>query len=176
MSKESKFLARVLRHEPEAAGLMLGPGGWVPVEDLLRGMKRAGHAMTMTDLRRIVEENDKQRFTLSDDGSRIRAAQGHSVAVDLALPSAAPPAELFHGTAAASLDAIFVEGLKPGRRQHVHLSMDIATAIRVGQRHGRPVVLRIDAAGMYAAAHSFWQADNGVWLTDAVPRAFIGFA
>lgn len=176
MSKESKFLARVLRHEPEAAGIVLGPGGWVLVDDLLRGMKRSGHGLSWDDLRQIVAENDKQRFTLSDDGCRIRAAQGHSVAVDLALPVAVPPAELFHGTAATSLDAIFAEGLKPGRRQHVHLSVDVATAIRVGQRHGRPVVLRINAAGMHAVAHTFWQADNGVWLTDAVPRAFIGFA
>lgn len=176
MSKESKFLSRVLRHEPEAAGVVLGPGGWVAVDELLRGMKAVGHAMKLDDLLRIVSENDKQRFTLSDDGRRIRAAQGHSVDVDLGLEAAVPPTELYHGTATANLDAIFAEGLMPGRRKHVHLSSDKDTALRVGQRHGKPVALLVDAAGMHAAGHGFWQADNGVWLTDTVPPAFIGFA
>lgn len=98
MSRESKFPSRVLRNEPEAAGVALGPGSWVAVDELLRGMKAAGPAMKLDDLLRIVSENDKQRFTLSDDGCRIRAAQVHSVEVDLGLEAAVPPAELFHGT------------------------------------------------------------------------------
>lgn len=175
MSKESKFLSRVLRHEPELMGLNLGLGGWVRVEDLLRGMKRAGHRLTRDDLHRIVAENDKRRFTLSEDGRRIRAAQGHSVAVDLELRAIAPPCELFHGTARTNLDAIWAEGIKPGRRQHVHLSGDPKTATRVGQRHGKPVVLRIAAGQMHADGHQFWQADNGVWLTHHVAPAYLGF-
>lgn len=176
MSRESKLLSRILRHEPGLAGLTLGPGGWVPVDDLLRGMKRAGHPLRREDLHRIVAESDKQRFTLSADGRRIRAAQGHSVAIDLDLPAAVPPAELYHGTASANLDAIFAQGLVPGKRRHVHLSPDPETATRVGQRHGRPVVLRIDTATMHEVGHVFWCADNGVWLTDAVPPIFIRFA
>ena len=122
MSKESKFLSRVLRHEPELVGLTLGTGGWVLVDDLLRGMKKAGHRLKHDELELIVAENDKRRFTLSEDGRRIRAAQGHSVAIEMGLPATAPPTESFHGTAAASLDAIWAEGIKRGRRQHVHLS------------------------------------------------------
>lgn len=175
MSRESKFLSRILRHEPELAGLSLGPGGWVQVDDLLRGIKRAGHRLTRDDLNRVVVENDKRRFTLSADGRRIRAAQGHSIAVDLDLPAVPPPDELFHGTASANLDAIWKEGIKPGRRQYVHLSGDPETAIRVGQRHGKPVVLRIATGKMHADGHQFWQADNGVWLTDHVAPAYLGF-
>jgi len=175
MSKESKFLSRILRHEPELVGLTLGTGGWVLVDNLLRGMKRAGHRIKRDELELIVAENDKRRFTLSEDGQRIRAAQGHSVAIELDLPAATPPDELFHGTAAASLDAIWADGLKPGRRQHVHLSSDPETATRVGQRHGRPVVLKIATGKMHADGHTFWQADNGVWLTDHVAPAYLGF-
>ena len=175
MSKESKFLSRILRHEPNLIGLTLGLGGWVQVNDLLRGMKRAGHRITPDTLRQIVSDNDKQRFTLSEDGRRIRAAQGHSVPVDLDLAAVEPPATLFHGTARANLDAIFAGGLNPGRRQHVHLSLDEDTAVKVGTRHGKPVVLRVDTAAMYADGLTFWQADNGVWLTATVPPDYLRF-
>jgi len=175
MSKESKFLSRVLRHEPELAGLRLGEGGWVLVDDLLRGMKKAGHQMKREELSQIVAENDKRRFTLSEDGMRIRAAQGHSVAIDLELPAIAPPDALFHGTARTNLDAIWAEGIKPGRRRHVHLSGDHETATRVGQRHGKPVVLCIATGRMHMEGHSFWRADNGVWLTEYVAPEYLGF-
>ena len=176
MSKESKFLSRILRHEPELVGLSLGPGGWVQVDDLLRGMKRTGRAFKREDLRRIVAESDKRRFTLSEDGRRIRAAQGHSVDIDLELPKAIPPKVLYHGTASASLDAIWAEGLLPGRRRHVHLSPDVETAIKVGTRHGRPVVLTVATGRMHADGKTFWQADNGVWLTNTVAPDYLGFA
>jgi putative RNA 2'-phosphotransferase len=72
--------------------------------------------------------------------------------------------------------AIRTEGLKPGDRQHVHLSPDEATAIKVGQRHGRPVVLRVFAGKMWAKGSPFFRSANGVWLTPAVPPEFIEFA
>lgn len=175
MSRESKFLSRVLRHQPELVDLELGPGGWVRVDDLLRGMKKAGHRMRLEDLQNIVAENDKKRFTLSDDGRRIRAAQGHSVRVDLDLPPLQPPSTLYHGTARANLDAIFATGLKPGQRQHVHLSPDHSTAIKVGRRHGKPVVLQIASGRMHSEGLVFWRADNDVWLTDYVEPQYIGF-
>ena len=137
MSREGKFLSRVLRHEPALVGLALSPGGWVLVDDPLRGMKRAGHWLKREDLDRIVAENGKRRFTLSEDRRRIRAAQGHSVTIDLDLPAVAPPDELFHGTASANLDAIWAEGIKHGRRQHVHLSGDPETAARGGRECAR---------------------------------------
>jgi putative RNA 2'-phosphotransferase len=175
MSRASKFLSRVLRHEPELVGLTLGPGGWVAVDDLLQSMKRAGHRLRPEELHALVAENDKRRFTLSEDGTRIRAAQGHSVEIDLDLPATPPPAELFHGTASANLDAIWAEGIVPGRRRHVHLSADTETAARVGQRHGKPVVLRIATGRMHADGHPFWRADNGVWLTERVDPAYLGY-
>ncbi len=175
MSKESRFLARVLRHQPELIGVTLGTGGWIPVDELLHGMKRAGHRLSRGELELLVQDNDKQRFTLSEDRRHIRAAQGHSVEVDLLLNPLEPPAELFHGTAKANLDAIWSNGIKAGRRQQVHLSSDPDTAIRVGQRHGCPVVLKVSASAMHEDGHLFWQADNGVWLTDYVPPQYLGY-
>ncbi len=173
MKQQSKFLSLVLRHTPEKAGLTLDAQGWVTVDDLLDGCAKAGQKIDRATLAQIVATSDKKRFTLSDDGTRIRAAQGHSVAVELGLNPAEPPATLFHGTAAKSVAAIMAEGLKPGRRQQVHLSLDVDTATKVGMRHGKPVVLTVDAFGMHQSGYQFFLADNGVWLTDLVPPQFL---
>ena len=169
----SKFLSRVLRHDPASIGLMLDAQGWGDVNELLAGAKRAGVPLTLERLKQVVAENDKQRFTLSADDRHIRANQGHSIPVDLGLEPVVPPERLYHGTADRFVDAIRREGLLPRRRNHVHLSPDEATATRVGARHGRPVVLVIEAARLHRAGHVFYLAENGVWLTDRVPPEYI---
>ena len=176
MSQKSRVLSFVLRHQPESVGLTLDPGGWVPIDDLLNGLKKAGHHFTRNELEIIVTNDNKSRYTISENGKNIRAAQGHSVAIELNLPALKPPDQLFHGTAARNIDAIRTEGIKPGQRRHVHLSGDTKTAIRVGQRHGHPEVLTIETGRMHADGYLFWQADNGVWLTDHVPAGYLGFS
>lgn len=172
----SKFLSKVLRHAPESVGLRLDEAGWVDVDELLAAAARAGVALDGPTLQRVVAENDKQRFALSPDGLRIRASQGHSVAVELGLAPVEPPEVLFHGTAERNLDSIRAQGLIPGSRTHVHLSADEATAVNVGRRHGRPVVLRVQSGEMHRAGHPFFRSDNGVWLTAAVPAEHIRFS
>lgn len=175
-SKEiSRLLSHVLRHAPERLGITLDANGWTPVDLLIAKAKKAGFKIDRAILEAAVAENDKQRFTLSEDRQLIRAAQGHSLDIDLSLVPSEPPESLFHGTARDNLEAIFAEGLKAGRRQHVHLSLNEETAIKVGSRHGKPVVLRIATGRMHADGFSFWKADNGVWLTDHVPPAYLGF-
>lgn len=169
MSRVPRMIVRALRHDPELLGLALGPGGWVAVPALLRGLKSAGRPISHDELRAIVAADEKGRFTLSPDGQRIRAAQGHSVEVDLQLDLVTPPARLLHGTATRHLDGIFREGLLPGRRQHVHLSETEETARAVGSRHGAAVIFEVDAGGLSEAGHPFWRADNGVWLSGPVP-------
>jgi putative RNA 2'-phosphotransferase len=122
-------------------------------------------------LEAVAAGGSKRRYEI--DGDRIRAAQGHSQPVDLQLEPATPPAVLYHGTVKRFLPAITVEGLVPGQRTHVHLSADVATARTVGARRGRPVVLRIDAAGMHAGGAVFHLASNGVWLAARVPPQWI---
>jgi putative RNA 2'-phosphotransferase len=171
LTAASKFLARVLRHDPGALGLRLGQGGWIPVDELVEAAARHALPLSGALLRQVLEAPGKARFEAR--GGLIRAAQGHSVPVDLGLDSVVPPAVLYHGTVARFLPGILREGLRPGRRVHVHLSADEATAIAVGARRGRPVVLRVDAAGMSAAGHDFFRAANGVWLAGRVPRDFL---
>lgn len=171
--RTSKYLSRHLRHAPEDIGLTLEPGGWVPVQDLLDACARAGQPISRELLDEVVRSNDKQRFSFNEDGRKIRANQGHSVEIDLQLRSTPPPPILYHGTAERNRDAISADGLARMRRHHVHLSADVETARRVGARHGKPLVVEIDAAAMSAAGYEFFRSENGVWLVSDVPTQFI---
>lgn len=169
----SKLLSLVLRHEPQQIGITLDSAGWVAVDELLAAVNRSGVSLKYDLLQRVVAENDKQRFRFSEDKLRIRASQGHSVEVALALPPKTPPEQLYHGTATRFLASIRQHGLLAQSRQQVHLSTDQETAVKVGQRHGKPVVLTVKTAEMHGEGHLFYQADNGVWLTDHVPPRYL---
>ncbi|MEV2237959.1 RNA 2'-phosphotransferase [Micromonospora sp. NPDC049891] len=171
LTSASRFLAYVLRHRPDAVDITLDEGGWVEVEVLLAALARHGRPVTRQVLAELVAGTDKQRFELH--AGRIRAAQGHSIAVDLRLEPVAPPSLLYHGTVARHLSGIRAEGLRPRGRTHVHLSVDRETAATVGARRGDPVVLTVDAAGMHRNGFVFYRAANGVWLTDHVPARWI---
>lgn len=166
----SKFMSFVLRHQPEEVGVALDAGGGARIEELV---ERSKGVLTTALLRQIVAESDKQRFAISTDGQRIRANQGHSIAVDLRLEPRDPPDKLFHGTASRFLPDVLKHGLKRMSRNHVHLSTDTKTARSVGQRYGEPVILRIDARAMRTDGCVFFRSDNGVWLTEAVPSTHI---
>jgi putative RNA 2'-phosphotransferase len=171
--RASKFLAKYLRHDPGAIGLTLDSGGWVGVRELLAACERAGMPMTRAELEHVVATNDKQRFVL--EGERIRANQGHSISVDLGLPTVEPPALLYHGTVARYLAQIRRDGLRPMRRHDVHLSPDVETARRVGARRGKPVILTVRSGAMHEAGHEFRRSTNGVWLTRSVPATYLTF-
>ncbi|QDV36401.1 RNA 2'-phosphotransferase [Tautonia plasticadhaerens] len=172
----SKYLAKYLRHAPEELGLTLRPGGWVPVDDLLDAAERQGFPFSYDELVECVETNDKRRFSFDETNVLIRANQGHSVEVDLHLEGREPPEVLYHGTVEGFLAAIWEEGLVRGRRHHVHLSSDVETARRVGARRGKPLILSVDAGRMRREGHRFFLSANGVWLTDAVPPAYLSSA
>ena len=171
----SKFLSLILRHEPERIGLKLDSAGWTSVDELLVAVNRHGISLSSEQLKRLVETSDKQRFAFSEDRLRIRANQGHSVEVDLQYSSAVPPEFLYHGTPQRFVESIRMKGINKGERHHVHLSADPATAVKVGRRRGRPVVLRIRAGEMHRMGHVFRRSANNVWLVDFVPADFIAF-
>ncbi|MBL9147323.1 MAG: RNA 2'-phosphotransferase [Phycisphaerae bacterium] len=169
----STFLSLVLRHDPAAIGMVLDSAGWVDVEELVACANRSGRALTREQVLEVVAANDKQRFALSEDCRRIRANQGHSISVDLGLVPIAPPEVLFHGTARHSLASILATGLHSVSRQHVHLSADVETALKVGRRHGTPVVLRVDTGRLHREGQQFFRSDNGVWLTSEIAAQYL---
>ncbi|HLL21936.1 MAG TPA: RNA 2'-phosphotransferase [Kofleriaceae bacterium] len=172
-ARVSKFLSLVLRHDPARIGITLDEAGWTDVDALLAACAAHGVAITRAELDALVASSDKQRYALSPDGARIRANQGHSVPVSLGLLPATPPERLYHGTVDAALPGIRAQGIVKGARHHVHLSADMPTATKVGSRRGKPVLLVVRAAEMAAAGHVFYRSENGVWLADHVPPAFI---
>lgn len=169
----SKFLSLVLRHKPETIGVRLEDGGWIEVETLLNACAAHQFPLTREELRAVVTGNDKQRFAFSDNGLKLRASQGHSVDVELGYAPTPPPEVLYHGTAERFLESILEKGLLKGERQHVHLSAEVETAKKVGLRHGKPVVLTVAAAKLSREGVLFYLSDNGVWLVDAVPTAYL---
>ena len=171
LTRVSKYLSLHLRHRPDALGLTLAPGGWVPVDELLRAATSRGFPIGHDERREVVAGNDKRRFSFDEGGTLIRANQGHSVEVDL--EPLAPPPVLYHGTGHRSVSAILTEGLRKMQRHHVHLSADQQTAVKVGARHGRPVVFQVDAEAMARDGHIFYRSANGVWLTDSVPACHL---
>jgi putative RNA 2'-phosphotransferase len=171
--KISKFMSLVLRHQPELIGLRLDEQGWVSVEELKEKAKTKGYHLDLDTLKYVVENNDKKRFAFNDDFSRIRASQGHSIKINLGYEPTLPPDFLYHGTATRFVDAIMKEGLQKRNRHHVHLSLDLDTAYQVGNRHGKAVMLKIDAKAMSAAGYKFYVSENGVWLAEEVPVQYI---
>ena len=170
----SKFLSYVLRHKPEDIGLSLDKEGWADIVELLRLATKHGAPVTRERLDQVVAESDKKRFALSPDGLRIRAVQGHSTrSVDISFEPLTPPPKLHHGTAQRFLHSIHEQGLVPGERQYVHLSADRNTAFPVGQRHGKAVVLTVNAAAMARDGLLFYLSENDVWLTRAVPAKYL---
>ena len=169
----SKFLSLVLRHQPELIGITLDEQGWINVDELLCQAHKHGKIITKDLLNHVVETNAKKRFALSDDKQQIRASQGHSVAVELGYEPQVPPQVLYHGTGSQSVKSIFQTGLEKRSRQHVHLSADTDTAIKVGSRHGKPVVLHVLAGKMHSKGYPFYLSANGVWLTNEVPVEFL---
>jgi len=168
----SKLLSYVLRHNPAHLGLELDAQGWTSVEILLQQLNKQ-HAVSFEQLKYMVDTNSKKRFSFNESFTMIRASQGHSIDVELNYTPQSPPEQLYHGTAEKNLAVILETGLMKMDRHHVHLSADIKTAQQVGQRHGKPVVLVVEAMTMHDNGHIFYVSDNGVWLTDHVPVKFL---
>lgn len=172
-TKLSKLLSLVLRHKPETIGLELSEEGWAETAVLIDKLNANNSPINLEILTQVVENNAKKRFAFNEDLSKIRANQGHSLSVDLQLNPKIPPQFLFHGTAIQNLEKIKGSGLNKMKRQHVHLSSNKKTAEKVGQRHGKPKVLKIASAEMQEKGFVFFESENGVWLTDHIPNEFI---
>lgn len=175
MSKKnlSVFISLILRHKPEEIGITLDKNGWASVDELLDGINKTGRKITFEDLEDIVKTDNKSRYSFNEDKTLIRANQGHSIKVDVELKECIPPNELYHGTASRFLSSIMSNGIKPMSRLYVHLSKDVSTAISVGARHGKCVVLVIDTKKMVKDGVKFYLSSNNVWLVDHIDYKYI---
>lgn len=171
----SKFLSLILRHSPQNIQIQLDENGWANVDELITKCAKHKHIFTFKELEEVVATNDKQRFIFNENKTKIRANQGHSITIDLALQPQTPPDYLYHGTISKFLNDIRKVGLLKMSRQHVHLSPDKETAIKVGSRRGVPVILVVQSNKMHQDGYSFYLSENGVWLTDHVPANYIEF-
>lgn len=169
----SKFLSLILRHKPETIGITLDSNGWANVNELLRRIALGDPDFNMSVLIDIVKTDSKGRYSFNEDMTMIRANQGHSINVDVQLKVETPPDILYHGTSVNSVSSIIKHGLMKMGRLHVHLSDNYDTAIKVGSRHGSPVVLTIHASRMVEDGYKFYISENGVWLTDSVPPQYL---
>lgn len=169
----SKYIALILRHKPEVAGITLDEHGWADTNELLKNLRKKYPGFGLTHLYFIVESDEKQRYSFNEDRTKIRANQGHSIPVDVGLKKAEPPRWLYHGTGKKYVESIDKNGLIPKSRLYVHLSKDVETAIEVGRRHGDPVVYVVESRLMYKAGYEFYLSKNGVWLTKEVPVRYL---
>lgn len=158
---KGKFLAKLLRHNPELIGSEIDENGWMMIKDLTGSGK-----FTLKELEEIVKDDQKGRYELSVDKKKIRALQGHSIpGINPELEEIIPPDILYHGTSYSNLDKIFKSGcIKRMSRDYIHLSGDKETALVVGARHGKPCYIQISAKEMIHDGIKFWKSKNGVYL------------
>lgn len=175
LERLSKFISMILRHKPEVIGITLDEHGWADVDELIKGINETGEEVEFnkTTLEKIVKTDKKQRYSVSQDKTLIRANQGHSIPVDVELEKKEPPKILYHGTGVKSVKAIQEQGLLPMERLYVHLSTDVETATNVGKRHGTPVIFKVNTEQMQKDGYDFFQSVNGVWLTKEVPAKYL---
>ncbi len=180
LTRISKVLSLMLRHDPGRFGVALDPQGWVSVDEVLSSLSGVGFEVDRSVLEEVVTGGSKRRFEISPDdppSDRIRAVHGHNrrLAVNLESEVTEPPAQLYHGTVARFVDSILEQGLVPRERQHVHLSSNLEMAREVGGRRGKPVILQVASGEMFRAGSEFYLSTSGVWLTASVPPQYLSF-
>lgn len=172
LNKLSKYMSLILRHKPDVIGITLDEHGWADVNELIAGISKDS-TFNMEMLEDIVRTDNKQRYSFNEDKTKIRANQGHSIPVDVELQEKEPPEILYHGTGKKYVSSIDRAGLLSKSRLYVHLSSDTDTAIKVGERHGIPVIYKIRSREMFRDGYKFFLSKNGVWLTKDVPIKYL---
>lgn len=167
----SKSAAFLLRHRTSASSD--AADGWWKMEDLLAELGRAQPWADVRLIRDMLASPSEPRFEV--DGDRVRARYGHSVGMPAPVPAERVPSVLYHGTSWTNAGRILGsgEGLLPMKRQAVHLSANVDDAVRVGSRHGSPVVLTIQTSALEAEGIRVHRASDRVWLVPYVPASVL---
>lgn len=169
VTKKSKYLSLLLRHDPSQAGLSLDCAGWTDVRALLHAV-----GWSMSELEEIVSTDEKKRYEFDQYKTKIRASQGHSVDVDLGYEIKIPPEYLYHGTSRDNLDSIKSSGLLKMERHDVHMFADKDLALDIAKkRRKNPIVLAISSGQMSTDGFEFNLSANNVWLVKTVPPSYL---
>lgn len=165
----SKLLALILRHKPEQLGIELDAEGYAPLSEVLAAVRSQIASATLADLEAVVTqlEPEKNRYSIVD--GEIRANYGHSFEGRIQHEAGVPPPVLWHGTPESAIQQISQQGLHPMRRQYVHLTTQPELATRIGARHGKPRLLKVDAAAAHAQGTIFYRANDAFWLALHIP-------
>ncbi|CAE1257683.1 TRPT1 [Acanthosepion pharaonis] len=170
----SKNLSYILRHTAEKMNVAMDSNGYVYVDDLLKLGRFTG--VTANDIKRIVKENDKQRFSLiTEDGTqklKVRANQGHSLkmeSLDLNLSPIEDPDKfptVLHGTYYGHWESIRKEGLKRMKRVHIHFAPGLPgeNCVISGMRSTCDVLIYIDLKKAMQDGLKFFLSANNVIL------------
>ncbi|MCH2437047.1 MAG: RNA 2'-phosphotransferase [Candidatus Poseidoniales archaeon] len=172
----ARRLALVLRHAPEKFDLEMDINGWVDVKDIVRQFKKQGgkrnHWLRPHHLSAIVETDPKGRYDIR--GNTIRATYGHTVEIEIDLPTDNIPDALYYPCDPVETENLLEVGISPSGRSHVHLSASIKTAAEAGHVHfALPTILEVDTAQMIAAGETIWHAGITVYLTDNTPAKYL---
>lgn len=173
LERLSRLMSLVLRHEPERFGLILDAEGFASLAELVEVLRANAPGVGEAEVRAVVATVDPQKQRFLIDGDEIRANYGHSIPGRIRHELAVPPVLLFHGTHVDVLATILSGGLKPMRRQYVHLTVDADLALRVGSRRGAARLVRVRAAAAHGDGIPFYRANEAFWLADQVPARYL---
>ena len=175
LERITRIIAGCLRHFPQRYGLKLDPGGWVSVDELVGAVLRKVpryRFLKSSHIQAIVETDDKGRYEIKD--GLMRATYGHTLNVILDLPTDNIPPKLFYPIPKSKSDQIIVEGIKPVRRNKVHLSGSIETCVTAGVSIKEEIeVLEVDAEAMQKDGIKIMRAGKVVYLCDDVPPNYV---
>jgi len=175
----SKFLSYVLRHGAQKEGLQMTPDGYILVDDILAHRNARGRSVV--DVRRVVDSNDKQRFSLSEKQGRlyIKANQGHSIEVQQLSLKPVTDLSLYpivvHGTYYDPLPLILRDGLNRMSRTHIHFAVGLPGDEQVisGMRSSAQVLVYIDLRRAIQAGVPFFVSENNVLLSPGVAGGYL---
>ncbi len=170
ITKISKRLSYILRHEPQRYKVTLDKEGWADIDYLLNSLH---NFKDLTDLKKedlldLILNQEKVRFVIKKN--KIKATYGHTIELKRNTSTIPPPDILYHGTSHKSIESIIINGLLRMQRQFVHLSIDIHTAIETGKRRdGNPVIIEVDSKTAYKEGRIlFYKGSDKVWLSEII--------
>ena len=167
----SRWMAYVLRHNPERYVLQPDPHGYVDFDAFMRIAQRRYPALATERLRELITASEPARFEVS--GGRLRARYGHSIPVEPAGLPVEPPPALYYGLETPRAEAALADGLQPSDRRMLHISGTAEDAAAVARRRSdQPAILRVLAPEAARAGVAFYR-EGKVYLAAAVPAAFL---